>query len=529
MRFEIGRLAASIALVVVAGPAMVFGEAISFSVVPNSTLSLNFALPELMRSTSVTRNVAGTLGENLTFGVQSGFGTIATAGQLQGGTLSLGNAQNVVVDLEALGQVTFTGINLRLTGAGGTNPFTAPPLAQGKTRIPLTGASLVLNSGTMTVAGTGFIAGSLGTTNFNFATTPLTLPFPTGAFMDVTVSGSTVTESIPLNLAANFQSTPLAFGFGLTGTLNLTGTTTYVPPAGMLPIAVASLANQRIVGIDSAQQATVLADTGDGLFSPFDVAYDASNNLYVADVLRSRITKFNAAGVGTTFADSADGVVTPSGLAFDSAGNLFATNYLTNTVVKVTPAGVGSLFADAADGLNSPFGLAVDSAGNVYTANLGARQVVKITPAGVASVFADSGDGLFAPFDVAVDTSGNVFVADVLTSRVYKFTPAGVGSIFATSAAGLTTASGLAFDSTGRLLVTNYLSNTVVALNSAGVGTPFAGAAQGLSSPFGIASRRATPGGAGFAAVPEPSCGGLAAMAVLFGAWQVRRRRLAHG
>lgn len=64
-------------------------EVINLTVAPSSSLNLTFSLPEVMRSTTVSRTVTGSLTENLTFGTVAGFGTVATAGQLQSGSLSL--------------------------------------------------------------------------------------------------------------------------------------------------------------------------------------------------------------------------------------------------------------------------------------------------------------------------------------------------------------------------------------------------------------------------------------------------------
>ncbi len=478
---------------------------ITLNVNPSSTLGLTFSIPEVMRSGTVTVPVTGSLTEDLTFGVQSGFGTVATAGKLSGGTLNLGNASNVGVDLELLGQVTFSSASLRLTSNGPTNPFTSPPLAAGKTRIPLAGASLLLNGGTISTVATGLVGGQLGSPTFNFTNAPLTFNFPADAYMDVTVSGNTVTQSIPLNLSAAYQTTPLNFSLGLSGTLNLTGT---LPTVTSTPVAVASLENKSAYLRSSSGGWGVFADSTDGLLTPFDVAFDANNNLYVTDILKSRVTRFNSSGVGTVFADAADGAIFPTSLAIAPNGTVFVTNYLTNTIARVSAAGVGVPFADAADGLNSPFGAALDASGNLYVANLGSRQILKFDSAGVATVFADAADGIFTPLDVALDSAGNVYVADALLSKVFRFTPAGVGSVFADLADGLSTPSGLAFDNQGNLLVTNYLFNKIVAISPAGIGSLYADTPVGFRSPFGIAARPTTPALTG-ATVPEPTALGL--------------------
>ncbi len=286
-------------------------------------------------------------------------------------------------------------------------------------------------------------------------------------------------------------------------------------------LSVGSLANSRVVNFDSAANASVFADTTDGLFTPFDTVYDANGKLYVADVLTSKVVKFDGAGVGTVFADSADGVTVPSGLAMDSKNNLIVANYLTNTLVRVDPTGAGTPLADAADGLNSPFGLTTVGT-TTFVANLGNSRVLKVEENGVTTVFADNADGLLAPIDVLANAAGEIFVADALTSKIWKFSPAGVGSVFADIGDGLATPSGLAFDDAGNLLVSDYLTNRVLSFTPGGVGSLLGDASDGISSPFGLAFR-AGPSLAALA-VPEPA-GWALAVAGLAAMWLGHGRR----
>jgi hypothetical protein len=299
------------------------------------------------------------------------------------------------------------------------------------------------------------------------------------------------------------------------------------------PVLTASLTNSSVVGFDDPALEKVLADSGDGLFAPLAVTYDAKANVYATDVLRSRIMKYDLEGNGSVFANSADGLTTPSGLAMNSNGDLYVSNYLTNTVVRVDSAGVGTPFADGNDGLSSPFGMALDDSGNLYVADFNHSRILKFDSSGNATTFADSGDGLLAPIGVAIDALGQIYVADVLRSRVTKFTTAGIGTIFADSGDGLTTPSGLSFDLFGNLYVSNYLSNTIVKVTSAGVGSTFATAADGINSPFGVSAYNpllaSSPSAllANFAAVPEPASGLLAlSAAATLAAFRWRNRQL---
>lgn len=291
------------------------------------------------------------------------------------------------------------------------------------------------------------------------------------------------------------------------------------PPAFM---SVTGVDSQTVWNLDAAGNATVAANSANGLFTPLGASHDAYGNLLVSDVLQGKVFRVDTANNVSTFANGS-ATLNPAGVTIDPNGNTLISNYLTGQIQSIDPNGIASLFADSSKLVNSPFATARDAAtGATYVADLDDRQIIKIDAAGNASVFADASDGLFSPLALTVDPSGNVFVGDVLTSRVLKFTPAGVASIFADSSSGLVTPTGLGLDSAGNLYVANYLGNNVLKFTPGGVGSVFAN----MSLPFGLSMvPDALPvPGAGFAAVPEPASGCLAALgvAILF---MVRRKR----
>lgn len=143
--------------------------------------------------------------------------------------------------------------------------------------------------------------------------------------------------------------------------------------------------------------------------SPKGISVDSFGNLYVTDTGNHTIRKISPIGIVTTFAGSAgeigsvDGskVVarfnTPYGVAIDSSDNIYIADNGNNTIRKITPEGGVTTFAGSAglpgnkDGIgnvarfNSPIGMAVDSSGNVYVADDGNSTIRKISTIGKVS------------------------------------------------------------------------------------------------------------------------------------------------
>lgn len=102
------------------------------------------------------------------------------------------------------------------------------------------------------------------------------------------------------------------------------------------------------------------AATNAQLNNPYDVALDASGNIYIADLTNHRIRKITVAtGVISTVAGNGVAGFSGDGAAATSAQ------------------------------LNAPFGVAVDAAGNIYIADASNRRIRKVTIAtGVISTIA---------------------------------------------------------------------------------------------------------------------------------------------
>jgi gliding motility-associated-like protein len=284
---------------------------------------------------------------------------------------------------------------------------------------------------------------------------------------------------------------------------------------------------------------------GSGTSAAFDypqgIALDHSGNMFVADVRNNKIKKITPSGLVSTFAGDGslgftnDGGIaasfrTPYDIAIDDADNLYVCDLDNHAIRKITPGGMVSTFASSTspssnDGTASylsfyqPQAIVFDAAGNLIVAD-NSRRIRKITPAGVMSIIAGNGDvgsvngpgataSFWLPRGLAIDKAGNIYVSD--DSKIRKITPAGIVSTFAGSTDGYLDATGTAaqfnqpgnleIDEAGNLYVADLLNNRIRKITPAGVVTTLAGSGtQGavngalLTSsfyyPYGIARGR---------------------------------------
>ena len=162
--------------------------------------------------------------------------------------------------------------------------------------------------------------------------------------------------------------------------------------------------------------------------SPYGIAIDGDDNLYVGDYFNFAVRKIDPAGNVTTLAQN-DGFIGPNGraapafdVAVDSHGNVFAT--VGGSVVEIdTSLNVSTFATGFSNGYN---GIAVDGNDNIYVGDYGNDCVHMMNASGLVSTLAGNGppgfvDGtggatgtaeFHTPVGVWADSAGNVFVAD---------------------------------------------------------------------------------------------------------------------
>jgi sugar lactone lactonase YvrE len=118
----------------------------------------------------------------------------------------------------------------------------------------------------------------------------------------------------------------------------------------------------RVFRIDPTGNVIVFADATQGLSSPYGLAIDSRDNIFVANLAQSgsvSILKFDPSGTVTSFAPDIARFTAVRGMTFDHNDNLYVALDQLNTILKFDKTGNSSVFADASDGLNFPAAITV--------------------------------------------------------------------------------------------------------------------------------------------------------------------------
>ncbi len=199
-----------------------------------------------------------------------------------------------------------------------------------------------------------------------------------------------------------------------------------------LNVYIADPGNHCIRKIDTAGNVTTLAGnpntadnidgqgTGAAFSLPYDLAIDASGNLYTVDPGTTNIRKITPGGLVTTLAPAA---YEPWSIAVEKkSGAIYYSSSSGGTVYALAADGSSSTILS---GLNAPGGIKFDADGNLYVAVSGDHVIQKFA-AGTwsSSVIAgtagkagfQNGSGAAAllgyPWGLAIDAAGDIYVGE---------------------------------------------------------------------------------------------------------------------
>jgi hypothetical protein len=207
-----------------------------------------------------------------------------------------------------------------------------------------------------------------------------------------------------------------------------------------------------------------------GLNAPWGLAIDSQGRVHIADGSAHAVRRINANGTMTTVAGtgtagfSGDGgpatsarLNAPVRLAFDASDNLYIADSANHRIRRVTPQGVISTVAGngtagyAGDGgpataarLRVPYDVVVRPDGAFYIADRDNHRVRFVDTNGVISTVAGTGvagyngDDIAAttarlntPYSVELDGSGGIYIADFNSERVRQVDSDGIITTFA--------------------------------------------------------------------------------------------------
>jgi len=298
-----------------------------------------------------------------------------------------------------------------------------------------------------------------------------------------------------------------------------------------------------------SQTITTIAGTGASGFSgdgglattaqlnlPFNLTFDKSDNIFIADTYNNSIRRIDyKSGIITTVVGTADKkeiseLKTPTGLTFDNYNNLFIAD-LANLRIRKVNLDTGSSmtlvgekseteFPNINASLGGPFSVVFDKKGNLYISINGDSKVSRVEfSTGVITTIAGTGetgftgDGALAknaqlsnPTGLALDNRGNLYIADSGNERVRKVdlstgiitTIAGTGETGFTGDEKLATTArlanplGLAIDKIGNLYIVDRGNNRVRKIDiSTGIISTVAGTGEAGFSGDGALAKNA--------------------------------------
>ena len=190
-----------------------------------------------------------------------------------------------------------------------------------------------------------------------------------------------------------------------------------------------------------------------GSIQASEVAADGMGNVYVSQFTTSSVLKYNSVG---TLLGTITGFTDPYGIAFDASNNAYIADYFTGDIFEIV---AGTTTASVyLTGFTKPYGIIIDASGNMYVSEQGPGDIIKVAAGTLTrTTFASGFNG---PRHLNKDLFGNIYVADYGNNAIKRISPAGI--ITSVLSAGLSSPKQAAFDSSGNLFVANYGANTLL-------------------------------------------------------------------
>ncbi len=171
--------------------------------------------------------------------------------------------------------------------------------------------------------------------------------------------------------------------------------------------------------------------SGDGQFnSPYGIAIDKDDYIYITDSGNNRIQKFTSDGIFvTTWGSNGTGfgeLNVPLGIAIsmNGSGTIFVVERYNHRIQGFTRTGTSlntwGSFGAGGGNFNNPWDITIDTNNIIYVADPGNSLIQKFNLAGV---YLSEWGISEPPFGVAIDDDNNVYVAD--NDRIQKFTSDG--------------------------------------------------------------------------------------------------------
>jgi sugar lactone lactonase YvrE len=182
--------------------------------------------------------------------------------------------------------------------------------------------------------------------------------------------------------------------------------------------------------------------------SPNGLAFDANNNLYVADTGNALIRMIAPQGVVTTVAGTNGEFEAPFGIAIDSTGLIYVSDRVQNTILNVNATnGNVSIYLGTADTagsndgqgasatFNGPTGIAFDSSDDLWIADTlngtireadttGTASTVDGLVGQLATVDGDPTTAQFnSPIGLAIDSNDDVYISDQVDNVIRVIDP----------------------------------------------------------------------------------------------------------